>query len=168
VTRWFRLEPVDEGFFASAPYVYRFPMDLPVSPERVWQSLISPNSVADWTPLLRSIEWTSDLGLGATRTVVLPLRAVTLHEYFFRWDAGSRFSFYGVEANRPLLRHFAEDYLIEPHGGVTRLTWTFALAGTRATAPLLRVLNPANAVTFRKMAYGAKSYFAPHATTDIG
>lgn len=165
MARWFPLEPCDEGFFTSAPHVYRFPMELPVPPAQVWESLVSPNSVADWTPLLRSIEWTSDLGLGATRTVVLPLRAVTLREYFFRWEDGARFSFHGVEANRPLLRRFAEDYVVEPSAGGSRFTWTFALEGTRASSPLLKVLTPANALAFRQMAYGAKSYFAPRATS---
>jgi carbon monoxide dehydrogenase subunit G len=163
--RWFPLDACDEAFFTSAPHVYRFPMDLPVAPERVWESLISPDSVADWTPLLRSIEWTSDLGLGATRTVVLPLHAVTLREYFFRWEEGRRLSFHGVEANRPLLRRFAEDYLVEPRDGGARLTWTFALEGNRASAPLLKALNPANGLVFRRMAYGAKSYFAPYAVS---
>jgi hypothetical protein len=162
MARWFKLEPCDESFFTAAPHVYRYAMDLPASPARVWESLTSPHSVADWTPLLKSIEWTSDLGLGATRTVVLPLRAISIHEYFFAWDEGHRFSFYGVEANRPLLRRFAEDYRVEPREDGSRFTWTFALEGTRVSGPALKVLSPANAVAFRRMAFGAKGYFAQH------
>jgi carbon monoxide dehydrogenase subunit G len=160
MARWYPLKPCDESFLSTAPHVYRYAMDLPVPPERVWESLTSAHSVADWTPLLHSIEWTSELGLGATRTVVLPVRALSIHEYFFVWDEGRRFAFYGVEANRPLLHRFAEDYLVEPAGDGTRFTWTFALEGTRATAPLLKVMSPGTALAFRRMAYGAKGYFA--------
>jgi carbon monoxide dehydrogenase subunit G len=134
-------------------------MRLPVPPEQVWAALVSPNSVADWTPLLRSIEWTSPLGEGATRTVVLPLRALTLHEYFFRWEEGRRYSFYASEADRPLLSRLAEDYLVEPDGDGTRFTWTFALEGNRASRWPMKGLHPGNALLLRRMAYGAKSYF---------
>lgn len=160
MTRWFPMQPCDETYFDTAPHVYRFPMQLPVPPERVWDSLTSPNSVADWTPLLKSIEWTSELGLGATRAVVMPLSAATLHEYFFRWEEGRRMSFYGTEANRPLLGRLAEDYVVEPADSGTLLTWTFALEGNRASRLPLRVLNPGNALFFRQMAHGAKRYFA--------
>jgi len=161
VSRWFAMRPCDASYFDSAPHVYRFPMQLPVPPEGVWESLTAPNSVADWTPLLHSISWTSDLGLGATRTVVLPLHALSLHEYFFRWEEGRRFSFYATEGNRPLFGRLAEDYLVEPFGGGTRFTWTFALEGNRGSRLPLRVLHPGNALLFRRMAYGAKGYFAP-------
>jgi carbon monoxide dehydrogenase subunit G len=137
-------------------------MTLPVPPARVWESLTSANSVADWTPLLKSIEWTSDLGLGATRTVVLPLGALTFHEYFFRWEEGARFSFYAREANRPMLRRFGEDYLVEPDGAGSRFTWTFALEGNRISAPTLRATNAVNGLLFRRIAHGAESYFAAH------
>lgn len=162
MARWYPLDACDESFFTDAPHVYRYSMHLAVPPVRVWQSLTSEHSVADWTPLLRSIEWTSDLGLGATRTVVLPLRAVTFHEYFFRWDDGVRFSFYAREATRPLLRRFAEDYVVEPDGAGSRFTWTFALAGTRLSGPTLRATSAANAVLFRRIAHSAESYFAQH------
>ncbi|MDT4948077.1 MAG: hypothetical protein QOJ37_672 [Pseudonocardiales bacterium] len=160
MTRWYPLAPCDESYFAGAPHVYRFVQELAVPPERVWESLTSPHSVADWSPLLKSIEWTSDLGRGATRTVVLPLSALTLHEYFFRWEEGSRFSFYGVQANRPLLGRIAEDYLVEESGSGTRFTWTFALEGTARTKLLVKALSPVNRLNFRQMAHGAKGYFA--------
>jgi carbon monoxide dehydrogenase subunit G len=159
VAWWFDLLPCDESYFDTAPHVYRYPMRLPVPPEQVWAALVSPNSVADWTPLLRSIEWTSPLGEGATRTVVLPLHALTLHEYFFRWEEGRRYSFYASEADRPLLSRLAEDYLVEPDGDGTRFTWTFALEGNRASRWPMKGLHPGNALFFRRMAYGAKSYF---------
>ena len=162
---WHGLEPVDQSYFASAPYVYRFSYDLPVSVERVWASLTSENSVADWTPLLRRITWTSPrpFGVGTTREVVLPARALTLRERFFVWDDGRRFAFYATEASLPLLRHFAEDYLVEPTGSGSRFTWTFALEGTRRTRLLTRVIDPVNRLQFKTMSAGCKRYFASDA-----
>ena len=165
MSSWFDMKPCDATYFDTAPYVYRFPMQLPASPARVWESLTSPNSVADWTPLLKSIEWTSELGEGATRTVVMPGSTATIHEYFFRWEEGRRHSFYATEANRPLFGRLAEDYLVEPSGDGTRLTWTFALEGNRGTRIPFRVLNPANRLFFRQMAHGAKGYFARSSTS---
>jgi hypothetical protein len=164
MTRWYPLESCDESYFDNAPHIYRFVQDLPVSPERVWESLVSEHSVADWSPLLRSLEWTSPrpLGVGATRTVVLPLRAITVREHFFRWEEGRRYSFHGIEANRPLLNRIAEDYLVEESATGCRFTWTFALEGTPKTRLLVTALSPANALSFRQMAYGAKGYFAKH------
>jgi carbon monoxide dehydrogenase subunit G len=163
MARWYPLAPCDDAFFTTAPHVYRYTHELAVGPERVWESLTSAHSVADWTPLLKSIEWTSPrpLGIGSTRTVVLPMHALTMHEHFFLWDEGRRFAFYGIEANRPLVQRFAEDYRVEPSGSGARFTWTFALEGTRSTKPLLRVLDRANALAFKKMAGGAPAYFAP-------
>jgi hypothetical protein len=116
--------------------------------------------VADWTPLLKSIEWTSPLGVGATRTVVMPGNSAALHEYFFRWEEGRRHSFYATEANRPLFGALAEDYLVEPTPSGCRLTWTFAMEGNRGTALPFRLLNGANRLFFRQMAHGAKTHFA--------
>jgi hypothetical protein len=159
---WYPLESCDESYFTTAPHVYTYAQDLPVSPERLWECLVSESSVAPWSPMLRSIEWTSPrpLALGATRTVVLPIKALTIHEYFFRWNEGHRYSFYGVEADRPLLGRIAEDYLVEAGPKGCRFTWTFALEGTKKTQRLVKLLSPGNALAFGRMAHGAKGYFA--------
>jgi hypothetical protein len=164
MTRVYPMTPVDESFFTTAPHVYTFVQELPVSPERVWESLASANSVADWTPLLHSIEWTSPrpFGIGTTRTVVLPAKAITIHEYFFRWEEGHRFSFYGVDANVSLFSKFAEDYIVEPSGAGTTFTWSFALEGTPKTRLAMKAMSPANHLNFRTMAHGARGYFAKH------
>lgn len=162
MTRWYTMAAVDETFFSTAPHVYTFVQDLPVSPERVWESLASDHSVADWSPLLHSIEWTSPrpFGVGTTRTVVLPTKAITIHEYFFRWEEGHRFSFYGTDANLPLFARFAEDYIVEPGPTGCRFTWSFALERTPKTRLAMKAMSPANRLNFRTMAHGAKGYFA--------
>ena len=41
MSRWFAMRPCDGAYFDSAPQVYRYPMQLPVPPSRVWDSLTS-------------------------------------------------------------------------------------------------------------------------------
>jgi len=115
---WHCLEPADASVFDSATHLFRFPIKLPVPPTRVWESLASDRSLAAW-PLGRGLyldlHWTSPrpFGTGTTRQVTLPLRLCTLRESFFRWDEGKGYSFYAEAVNRPGLRRFAEDYVLQ-------------------------------------------------------
>jgi hypothetical protein len=162
MARWYPLEPCDETFFDTAPFVYRYPVELDVPPERVWESLTSDRALADWGLGLSSLRWTSPrpFGVGTTREVVLPLKAMAVRERFFRWEEGSRKSFHGVEANRPLLRRMAEDYLVEKTESGSRFTWTIAMEPTPRARPLLAVTSPVNALAYRAVPWRAKAYFA--------
>lgn len=159
---WYPLQPCDESFFGCAPHVYRYPVELPVAPERVWESLTSEHALADWGLGLRKVEWTSPrpFGVGTTREVVLPLGAMAVREKFFRWDEGHRKSFCATEANRPLLKRLAEDYLVERTKSGSRFVWTIAMEPTDKTAALLRVGSPLNALMWRAVPLRAKAYFA--------
>ncbi|MGH8862720.1 MAG: SRPBCC family protein [Jatrophihabitantaceae bacterium] len=161
---WHALEPVDESFFVTAPHIYRFPVDLPVPPERVWQSLTSDESIAAWGPAVKSLRWTTPrpFGEGSTREVALPLGTITVRERFFVWDEGKRYSFAVYEADRPFLRRFAEDYVVEPHGGGTRFTWTIAIEAEPRYRLLVALSSPVNRLSFGQAARSAKSYFAKH------
>ncbi|MDT4986597.1 MAG: hypothetical protein QOI74_691 [Micromonosporaceae bacterium] len=161
MTRWYRFDPADAGTFETASQVYRFPVRLPVPPPRVWESLASDESLAAWGLGLRRLTWTSDrpFGVGTTREVVLPLGSMTVRERFFRWDEGSGYSFYVAEANRPGIRQFAEDYVVEPDGDGALLTWTIAIEARSRLAPLMRVLGPVNKMAFGQFATGARKYF---------
>ncbi len=118
MARWFALESADAGFFDAAPHVFRYTKHYDAPPEKVWESLQSDESLSAWGPSVSSLTWTSPrpFGIGTTREVGLgPTR---VHERFFRWDEGSRYSFYLYESNAPLFRRFAEDYVIAPDGTV--------------------------------------------------
>ncbi len=162
VMTWHPLQPCDETFFETAPYVYRYPVELPVPPARVWESLTSDRALADWGLGLHSLNWTSarPFGVGTTREVVLPGKALAIRERFFRWEEGSRKSFYGTEVNRPLLRRFAEDYLVEQTPAGSRFTWTIAMEPTAKSSALLRVGSPLNRLIYRAVPMRAKAYFA--------
>ena len=163
MTRWHRLEPADAGIFTST-YALRYPIRLGVPPARVWESLASDRSVADWGLGVRRLTWTSPrpFGVGTTREVVLPLGAMSLREHFFRWDEGAGYSFYAAEADRPGLRRFAENYVVEADGAGTLLTWTIAIEPQPRLAPALRVLRPVNRMSFAQFGRGARKYFAQH------
>jgi hypothetical protein len=124
---WFKLQPVEESFFDSAPLRLSdsFGVDRPAA--RVWEDLTADNPLA-WCRLLREITWTSPrpFGVGTTRTA--RSRAGTIREHFFRWEEGRRMSFYVLESNTPLFRRFAEDYLVEPTTDDScRFSWTIAV-----------------------------------------
>jgi hypothetical protein len=162
MTRWHDLEPADAAYFSSAPLVYRFPIRLAVPPERVWASLASDRSLADWGLGLKSLTWTSPrpFGVGTTREVVLPASSLTLREKFFRWDEGTGYSFFVRQANRPVFTRFAEDYVVEPDGTGTLFTWTIALEPRPKLAGLMKLADPVNKASFAQLARGAKKYFA--------
>jgi hypothetical protein len=162
MARWHRLEPVDLGTFSTASQLYRFPIRLRVPPARVWESIQSDESLAAWGLGVRRLTWTSPrpFGVGTTREVVLPLALMTVRERFFRWDEGSGYSFYVEQANRPGLKSFAENYVVEPDGDGALLTWTIAIEPKPRLAPAMKVLGPLNKRSFGQFARGAKKYFA--------
>lgn len=161
---WHRLEPVDESFFGTADHHYEFPIDLDVPPERVWESIASDESVSAWGLGVKSLHWTSPrpFGVGTTREVVLPLGIMTVRERFFVWDEGKRYAFEVYEANRGFYRRFAENYVIEPRGHGSRLTWTIAIEPQPKLRRVVDLGRPLNRLAFGQFARGARSYFAKH------
>lgn len=166
---WHRLETADASMFetgpGSAPQLYRFPVRLDATPEQVWTSLASDESISAWPMgpgLGIGLRWTSPrpFGIGTTREVRLPFRAMTVRERFFRWDEGKGYSFYVESANRPGIRRFAENYEIEPDGAGARFTWTIAIEPAPRADFILGLTRPVNQLAFGRVAAGAKRYFA--------
>ena len=158
---WHPLESVDESFFTTAPFVYRYPVELTVSPERVWESLVSDGSLADWGMGIK-LRWTTPrpFGVGTGREVVLPLGLMTVRERFFLWDEGSRYAFFVEEANRSIVKKFAEDYLVEKTENGSRFTWTIAFEPQPKYRALVAAGGPLNSLSFGQTARSAKKYFA--------
>ena len=161
---WHDLEPVDESFFESAPHIYRFPVELDVPPERVWESLTSDRALADWPGLNIKLSWLSPrpFGLGTKRQVVMPGGLMTVNEHFFIWDEGKRYAFYVETADRGMLRRFAEDYQVEKTATGSRFTWTVAIEAQPKFARLISLGGPVNKLAFSQTPRGAKKYFAKH------
>jgi uncharacterized protein YndB with AHSA1/START domain len=164
MTRWFAVEAADESTFTSAPHVFRYSKRFAAPPARVWESLISDESLGAWSSTVSSVQWTSDrpFGVGTTREVVLAPGLSRVHERFFRWDDGHGYSFEVYEANAPFFRRFAEDYVVEPEsdGTATRFTWTVAIEPKPAFALPFKPIAPVLKLAFGKMAADGERYFA--------
>lgn len=159
--RWYPLEPADADFLVSAPHVFRYEKRFAATPERVWESLTSDESLSAWGPSFKKVTWTSPrpFGVGTTRDVVAPGGA-TMRERYFRWDEGRNHSFYVYESTIPLFRRFAEDYIVEADGDQTLFTWVLALEPKKAAALPVKVLAPLLKAGFGRIPSGGQSYFA--------
>jgi hypothetical protein len=140
--RWFPTQPVEDGFLDVAPFRLAETFEIPRPAAEVWEDLTVDDPLK-WCRLLREISWTSPrpFGVGTTRTARTVGNLSVINERFFRWEEGRRQSFYAVEANTPVLRRWAEDYLVEPTSQTAcRFTWTIAIE----PQPLARPANPVN------------------------
>ncbi len=150
------LEPIDESFFTAAPSRYSDTFLIARPAGEVWRELVSDKPL-DWCRVL-SIRWTSErpYGVGATRQAKVLGGVTNVKEYFFIWEEGRRHAFYVTEANVPLFRCFAEDYVVEPDGpDRCRFTWTVALEPT----PLGRPGGPVNAILFKRLFAETRRHF---------
>lgn len=130
----FKLQPVDESFFSSAPTVLSAAIEIDRSAASVWADLVDDHPLA-WCRIIGSsgIAWTSSrpFGVGTTRVVKALKGLSEMDEYFFIWEEGRRKAFYGTDAVAPLFKRFAEDYLVEPRGdGACTFTWRLAYEPT--------------------------------------
>ena len=162
---WHRLEPADASIFESAPQLLRFRIELPVPPARVWESLASDESLAAWPMgpgLHLTLRWTTPrpFGVGTTRELTFPYGALTFRERFFRWHEGEGYSFYAEQIDRPGLRRFAEDYVLQQTGSGTLLLWTVAIEPTPQGARVLGPAAPLIRLAFSRTAAAGKKYFA--------
>jgi hypothetical protein len=162
MTRWHPLEPADDEFFTSAPHVFRYQKRFAATPEQVWESLTSDESVAAWGPMIKKVTWTSPrpFGVGTTREVITPGNSA--RERYFRWDEGHSHAFYVYEAAfaLPILRRFAEDYIVAPDGAGTLFTWTVAIEPKGALALPFNVIAPVMKARFGRIPSDGQKYFA--------
>jgi Polyketide cyclase / dehydrase and lipid transport len=140
---------------------FRYEKRFAATPEEVWESLTSDQSLAAWGPSIKRVTWTSPrpFGIGTTRDVVAPGGA-TMRERYFRWDEGRNHSFYVYESTLPLFNRFVEDYLVEADGDRTRFTWVLALEPKKAMTLPVRVLAPLLKAGFGRIPGSWQSHFA--------
>lgn len=128
---WFEARPVDDArFFEEAPVRLVGQLAIARPAAAVWADLTGDDTL-DWCRILDGITWTSPrpFGVGTTREVSSLKGAVGFRERYFRWEEGRRKSFTVLQATAPLVRSFAEDYLVEPSGdGSASCTFTWTIA----------------------------------------
>jgi hypothetical protein len=133
----FKAEPVDATFFETAAVRMEDTFDIARPAADVWSELTAGNPLA-WCRIIDRIDWTSPapFRVGTTRTVHALKGTNVMNEHFFRWEEGSRKSFYVVDSTAPLFKRFAEDYLVEPTGAEScRFSWTLAWESSAAMRP---------------------------------
>ncbi|HMJ37064.1 MAG TPA: SRPBCC family protein [Baekduia sp.] len=146
----YALAEIDDRFFEQAPIVIPATVELAATPEQVWEALGS-DEMWSWAPIIDQLEWTTPRpqSAGAIRRLRL-LKAVTIEEEFYRWDAPHRATFRVTRQSRRAFHGLAEDFLVEASPTGSRLTWTMAvaprgLAGAQVAGRLAPVLAKGNA-----------------------
>jgi len=138
----FELAATDEDFIAQARGKVSMSVDVARPAEDVWQDLTTGNPMASYCRIISRIDWTSPrpFGVGTTRTVRVLGAMFVIDESYVRWDEGHRKVFVGVRMNLPLIRRFAEDYVVVPIGvDRSRFTWTAAWEPTALGRPMAPV-----------------------------
>src|SRR5688500_5247244 len=112
----FDLPATDEDFIHQAPSSRRVGVSVAVARPAsvVWDDLTADDPMASYCRIISRIDWTSPRPFtsGTTRTVRVLGGLFVIDERYVRWDEGRRKVFVGVGMNLPLLRRFAEDYLV--------------------------------------------------------
>lgn len=144
MTRWYPLAPADDDFLGTARAVTTKVLDVDVPVETLWEVLAADDAVVSWGPGATKTRWVGPrpYGVGTVREVTMG-GVATVREKFYRWDENRRMTFAVVESNRPGIRRFAEDYVVESTPTGSRLTWTVAVEvakGAGPTAPIVRAL----------------------------
>ena len=83
-----------------------------------------------------------------------------MRERYFRWDEGKSHAFYVYESSIPILRRFAEDYIVEPDGDQTLFTWTVAIEPKDSFRLPFKVLAPLLKAGLGQVPSGGQRYFA--------
>ena len=128
----------------------------------MWASLVSDESLSAWGTGVKAVTWRTPrpFGIGTEREVVLAGGLARVRERFTRWDEGRGYTFTAYEASFPMLRRFAEDYVLAPDGDGTRVPWVVAIEAKPKFALPVRALGPVTKVAFGRTAADGKKFFA--------
>lgn len=133
----FEYTKVEGDFLEVAPVRGSLTKRIPTSAATLFRVLEDADAWPQWLDAIEDVNWTSPLGMGATRTIKLGNMAVD--EYFFEWEDGQHMAFRFERSQLPLLEAFAERWKIEPISeNECDLTWTYGLV---ARGPL-KVAHP--------------------------
>lgn len=155
----FQLAATDEEFLATARSRVHVAVDVERPAQQVWDELTADNPMASYCRIISGIEWTSPrpFGVGTTRTVRVLGGLFAFDERYLRWEDGRRKVFVGVAMNLPLIRRFAEDYLVEPVGtDRSRFNWTAVWEPTAAG----RAMEPVTHALFASLVRDLRRHFA--------
>lgn len=144
-------EPVDAEFIDSARFRFSNSVDIPATPEQLFEIFADADAWPRWARVITRVEWTSPppYGPGTTREVHM-LGGLVGREVFLDWETGRHMSFRFTECSTRAVTAFAESYDVRPTADGCRLTWTLALSGKPPTNVSLTVLGPVLNLGFRR------------------
>lgn len=148
----------DDSFFqdASRRVVVDVTVDRPASD--VWAELTADGPMSSYCRAISDITWTSPrpFGVGTTRTTRVLGGLIKLDERYPHWDEGRRKVFVGVRTLPPVLRRFAEEYLVEPiDPGHCWFRWTAVWEPTLLGRPI----GPVGRAIFASIARDLERHF---------
>lgn len=144
-------DPVDAAFIDSARFRFSNSVDIPATPEQLFEIFADADAWPRWASVITKVVWTSEppYGPGTTRTVHM-LGGLVGDEVFLAWEPGRHMSFRFTDCSTRWVTAFAESYDVVPTAGGCRLTWTLALSGKPPTNVSLTLLRPVLNLGFRR------------------
>ena len=142
--------PVELDEVARLDVVYRNVVDLPVSPDELFDIFEDPVSWTRWAIGIGEVEWTSDkpFGVGTTRTVRF-WGGMEVYETFMGWERGRCMAFFFTGITQDVWWRFCERYDVEPTPDGSRLTWSVAYTPRGVFAKIHFLVQPVMAVAFK-------------------
>lgn len=153
-------ERVGLDFIDHAPFRFVSTVELPITPEQVWEVLDDAESWPHWATVITKVTWTSPQPHGVGTTRVVNMRGgITGDEEYLSWEPYSHTAFRFNEASTGSIAAFAEDYRIEPTSNGCRLTWVMAMKPKGLAAQLgMSLGRPVMAWLFQKFLYNLRGY----------
>ncbi|KAA0101126.1 SRPBCC family protein [Mycolicibacterium sp. P1-18] len=153
-------ERVDPTFLDTAPFRFVSTVDLPITPEQVFEVLGDATSWPHWATVITKVTWTSPepRGVGTTRSVDMR-GGITGAEEFLAWDVNSRMTFRFNESTSGAISAFAEDYRVVRTPAGCHLTWVMAMKPNGIAARIgMEVGRPVMAWMFQRFLHNLERY----------
>ncbi|MCV7368755.1 MxaD family protein [Mycolicibacterium duvalii] len=153
-------ERVDLSFVETAPFRFVSTVELPITPEQLFEVLADAQSWPQWATVITDVTWTSPepRGVGTTRTVTMR-GGIVGDEEFLAWEPFRHMAFRFNEASRGGIAAFAEDYRVVRTPGGCHLTWVMAMKPAGLAARVGMTLGrPLMGAVFQKFLYNLREY----------
>ena len=167
-------ERVELDFIESAPYRFVSTVDLPITPQQLFEVLEDAESWPHWATVITRVTWTSEppRGVGTTRTVNMR-GGITGDEEFLAWAPYTQMAFRFNNSTTDAIAAFAEDYRVVETPEGCHLTWVMALKPNGLAGRFgLFTGRPVMAWLFQRFLHNLRRYsgerFAPAHPRDEG
>ena len=148
---YFECRPFGMAEFDTAPYRYVTNVDLPCTPDALFDVFEDPASWPYWAVGIKKVEWTSPkpFRAGTTRTVTFA-DGTEVYERFIEWERGRGLAFVLDGHSSEIWHSFGERYRVRDLGsGRCHFEWTVCYEPRGAFAKAHPWVKPAMALAFK-------------------